>query len=60
MLFWGDPGTLGNVKVIAGDCQRLLEIVDNSTFNKNYNSHLTLPNRNRYFSEASSGFSMKK
>ena len=28
----GDAGTPGNVKVIAGDCQRLLEIVDNSTF----------------------------
>ena len=38
-LFWGDPGTPGSVKVIAGDCQRSLEIVDNSTCNKNYNSH---------------------
>ncbi len=32
MLFWRDLGTPGNVKVIASDCQRLLEIVDNSTF----------------------------
>ena len=31
-LFCGDPGTPGNVKEIAGDCQRLLEIVDNSSF----------------------------
>ena len=30
----GDPGTPGNVKVIAGDCQRSLEIVDNSTLKK--------------------------
>ena len=34
----GDPGTPGNVKVIAGDCQRLMEVVDNSTL-KNLNSH---------------------
>ena len=32
LFFGGDAGTPGNVKVIAGDCQRLLEIVDNSTF----------------------------
>ena len=45
MLFGVGAGTPGNFKVMAGDCQRLLEIVDNSTFNKNYNSHKKLPNQ---------------
>ena len=28
----GGPGTPENAKVIAGNCQRLLAVVDNSTF----------------------------
>ena len=48
----GDPGTPANVKVIAGDCQRLPEIVDDSTF-KQLQFSLKVAPQNGYLSEAS-------
>ncbi len=46
-LFFGGP------KVIAGDCQRLLEIVVNSTFKQLQFSLKVPPPKNCYFTEAS-------